>query len=172
MNAKTFGALLVAAGTVVGSLGGAHLPQASVGIVAAGLALLGVGAWLLRRTPAGDAAGAGDGSGTASVADGLRALSARLEPLVAELDSRSLEQVCEAVAELHRELIQPLVEAGPGELARLGSARFARVFGALAASERQLARAWSAAADEHRDETAASLARALEHARRAREALE
>ncbi len=155
---------LLVLGTIVGTLGGAHLPTADWRIVAVGLVLLAVGALLARR------AGGGAQATVALHGDLLAALAAlpgRVDQLAADAASLDLVELRHRIDRLGEEALQPIADSSPALLPVLGASRFAEVFGVFASGERQLARAWSAAADEHRVEALAAIARGAERIREA-----
>jgi hypothetical protein len=79
--------------------------------------------------------------------------------------------IMQRVGEIQRARINPVIE-GRGRLrARLGLAGYARVMDRFAAAERQVNRAWSAAADGDDEEAMACLARGAESLAEARERL-
>jgi hypothetical protein len=168
---------LLVLGTVTASLGGARLPQADWRIAGAGLAALAAGAALLRRSGRGGAEATGSagapGDSAADVAlRALRALPARLDALEAEAPSLELPELIRRLSALAAELGDPIAEGSPGLLRRLGTERFAEVLGTYASGERALARAWSAAADQHRPEALAALSAGAARIREARHALD
>lgn len=165
---QRLGVLLLVAGTVVASLGGARLPEANWWVAGAGLAMLAMAVVTLRRSPVG-----GDGAGlvvrAAVIAERMTELVPRLDALVEEMSGLPLATITERLSELEAEFVRPLSDVMPTLMAELGAVRFAEVAGMFAGGERMLARAWSAAADKHRPEAEASL---REGASRLRQALE
>lgn len=167
---RKIGMVLLVAGTVVASLGGAKLPTASVPVSAAGLGLLLAALVCLRwKRPAERSGGAESPQG--AVLARLSELPARVAHLHAEARELALPGILERLDALDAELVGPIADGSSSLLSELGATRFADVFGAFAGAERALARAWSAAADGHRPETEAALGRALERARDAARAL-
>jgi hypothetical protein len=166
MRPISFG--LVVLGTVVGTLGGARLPDADLRVTAVGIALLIAGALGVRRTRLGQSAGAIHGSdASGDVLGMLRALPAKIDAIAELAPAGALSDLVGKLSALQRDVLEPLSERSPSLLPRLGGARFASIFGPYASAERALARAWSAAADQHRPEALASLRLAAERAREA-----
>ena len=162
---------LLVIGTVVASLGGARLPSASAVVSGAGLALLIVAIALLRRSQAADRQ---DGA-TLSSSDPrslLPALPERLEVIERDAQALPLPELIRRLDALGAELVTPIADGSPPLLPKLGTQRFASIFGPFASAERALARAWSAAADGHRPEALASLGLALSRSRDAVSALD
>jgi hypothetical protein len=157
--------LLLALGTIVGTLGGAHLPKTDWRIVIAGLALLALGAGLMRRRSGAEVSSLHRAG--REVLASVAALPDRIDVLVADAPSLDFGELRQRLDQLELEAIRPVAEASVDLLPSLGAARFAAVFGAFASAERSLARAWSAAADRHRPETLAALAHGAERAREA-----
>ena len=165
---KALGLSLLVLGTIVGTLGGAHLPEADWTIAGVGLALLVLGVLLVKlgARRAEGSSGAGTAKDDPLVA--LRSANVRLGELAASAGDMELSELLEQLTKLEGELLEPIAEGSPRLLAKLGPVRFAEIFGAYASAERFVARAWSAAADRERAEAQASLEPA---ARRAREAV-
>jgi hypothetical protein len=157
--------LLIVLGTIVGTLGGAHLPRANWLIVGVGLALLVAGALLMRHRSG--AATLTRQKAEREVLDALARLPERVDALVAEAESLELSELRRRLDALELEAIRPIAEASVDLLPSLGAARFAAVFGAFASGERCLARAWSAAADRHRAEASSALSSGAERLREA-----
>lgn len=144
---------LLVSGTVLGTLGGARMPGVSWPLALGGLVLL-VAAGLLLRF--------GRGRSMDALADDVSPELEQLARAVAELEAQGaslpLSQLVLQLSSLDAALVQPIGERAPRMLRRLGAERFAEVFGHYAAGERALARAWSAAADQHAPEARAALA--------------
>jgi len=159
--ARIAGYGLLIAGTVLGSLGGARVPRADWTLALTGMALLVVGALLLRRRPAmgTKAAGTADGPGApaSSVTDRIRELHGHVQGLAREAAGLALPDLRDRLGNLDRDYLRPLGDEAPALLASLGPARFAATFGSYAGAERALHRAWSAATDGHRPEAMTSL---------------
>ena len=154
---RILASILLCIGTILGALGGARLPDIHLPLVAVALGLLVVGAVLYRlaeRKARQAVASSGTGTGVEELVAGL---PARLDALVREAPSLSLEELAQRLEIIERECVAPVGEAVPRFLATLGGEAFSHVFGAWASGERQLHRAWSAAADGHRPEALASL---------------
>lgn len=166
---RTIGIVLLVAGTIIGSLGGAKLPQADWTVAGAGFALLAV-ALLLLRWPAKGGAGARE-RGAQDVLSLLRSMPDELDAISARAAGLELPALLEELSALDRKYLQPIADGSPALLGQLGAQRFADVFGQYASGERQLARAWSAAADQHGPEAIASLQRSAERIREAVELL-
>lgn len=162
------------AGLALSMYGGATWPRPSWPLVAGGLVLTLVGV-ALRRTA---------GAPTLEV-EQTRGDDPRRPPRQGTLVD-ALAVLCRGVEDLHtaapraelgplKDRIEELLWLGPERVggaqeaiaARVGFASYAEVMAPLAASERWLNRAWSAAADGHRPECVASLAEALSFAREA-----
>lgn len=154
---------LLVAGTVLGTLGGARMPGVSWTLALLGLALL-VAAGLLARF----GRHRDEGALAADVTPELESLARRLSELQSEAAGLPASELVLRISALDGELVLPIGERAPRMLRRLGAERFAEVFGRYASGERALARAWSAAADQHAPEALASLelaARQVEEAR-------
>lgn len=164
MKQRVATALLVI-GTIVGTLGGAHLPTADWRIVGAGLALLAAGALLMRRV--GGASAPARAAAHGDLLAALAALPERVDQLAAEAASLDLVELRRRIDRVNEDAIQPIAESSPELLPVLGATRFADLFGVFASGERLLARAWSAAADEHREEALSAVALAAERIREA-----
>lgn len=143
---------LLVLGTVLGTLGGARMPGVSWPLAGSGLVLLIAAGLLIRfgRHQDHDALGA-------DVTPELQQLAERLAALEAEAPALHLSELVLRISALDGELVRPIGERAPRMLRRLGAERFAEVFGIYAAGERALARAWSAAADQHAAEAHAAL---------------
>lgn len=165
---KAAGAALLVVGTIVGSLGGARLPEADLTIAGAGIALL-VVALVLLRWPRTTTTGGAVGDARALVL--LGELPALVEALASDAATLEPSEVRGRLDALQRSHVLPIADGSTALLPALGADRFALVFGAFASAERWLARAWSAAADQHAEETRASLASALERLREAKASL-
>ena len=129
---------------------------------------LGVGAVIVRRENrrAMAAAGAARGGAGAGPEEALATLKREIERLRAELpgmgsEGERLAAIVERVGEQQRTTIPAFIAARPVLVSRLGLAGFARLMDSFAAAERQINRAWSAAADEVEAEAVASLERAV-----------
>lgn len=131
------------------------------------------GAWMVRsdtraaaKAPPADAAEAG--SPAAILAETRR----RVEALQHELDSAAtddqrLERIVAVVGELQQTHLPRLPAARPRLVAQMGLSGYATLMDAYAGAERQLNRAWSAAADHYLEEAIASLASGTELLREA-----
>jgi hypothetical protein len=131
-----------------------------------GLGCLGMlaGALLVRRDAAQQIAPTAQGAGTASggADEELRALRTELEELRRYLTSTSdpglrMERIVERAERITAEHVPPFIEARPQLVSRLGLAGYAQLMDRFAAGERQLNRAWSAAADGYEEEAVACL---------------
>ncbi len=134
-----------------------------------GCAGLAMGAIAVRRETrrAIAEAGAGQAARGGGPEAALASLAAQVEALRRDLPSlpgaRARQQaILDRVSHAQQTAIADFVAARPILLARLGMAGFARLMDAFAAAERQINRAWSAAADEVETEADASLARAAD----------
>lgn len=164
------------AGMAVSMYGGAQWPRPYWPTVAAGvvIVLAGVG---LRRKAGAPTLEVEQISGSdlrrparkGTLVDALEALCEGIEKLHADGAEEDLESIKKRVEDLL--WIGPERVGGSQEAiaAKVGFAAYAEVMAPLAASERWLNRAWSAAADGHRPESLASLAEALSFAREASE---
>lgn len=141
----------------------------------AGIVGLIAGAALIRRGGRASAAAADARAGSAATPEalmdearlGLLALHEQAQRMPAGAERAHL--IMERVGEIQRGQINPVVE-GRGRLrARLGLAGYARVMDRFAAAERQVNRAWSAAADGDDDEAMSCLVRGAESLAAARE---
>jgi len=141
----------------------------------AGVLGLIVGAVLVRRAgrdaaAAADARG-GDGASPESLMEQAREglLALRRQAAGEAPGAERAHLIMRRVGEIQRGQINPVVD-GRGRLrARLGLAGYARVMDRFAAAERQVNRAWSAAADGDDEEALACLARGAESLTEARE---
>jgi hypothetical protein len=135
----------------------------------AGCAGLTVGALINRREARRALALAGaeqSGRGAGPEAS-LATIIAEVERLRRDLPTiagaRERERaILDRIGHLQQTAIADFVSARTILLGRLGMAGFARLMDSFAAAERQINRAWSAAADEVEAESAASLARAAD----------
>jgi hypothetical protein len=127
------------------------------------LAML-AGALLIRRDAAEQIAPTAHGAGAAhSGADEeLRALRKELDELrrdVASTNEPSLQmqRIVERAERITADHVPAFIDARPQLVGRLGLAGYAQLMDRFAAGERQLNRAWSAAADEYEGEARACL---------------
>ncbi|MFW5878956.1 MAG: hypothetical protein ACOCVR_03970, partial [Myxococcota bacterium] len=139
----------------------------------AGLLVLVAGAVLMRLSKRG--AGAAEAVQNDETAAALASMSevpgevAELASFASELE---LEEIIERINRIDVAHLQKVGDATPRLLDSLGSRSFAELMGEFSSGERLLTRAWSAAADNHRAECAASLEKAVEHFREAGSASE
>lgn len=163
------GYLLLVAGTIIASLGGAKLPEVDRVLSGIGIAMLVVAAVAIRRAMGANGAAALSGSAVpaAAIPELMRKLIPELEALAAEAKDLPLVTITRRIDQLEPKYLRPLADGSPGLMGVLGPERFAEVAGAYASGERFLARAWSAAADKHRPEALLSLERAIERMREA-----
>jgi hypothetical protein len=68
-----------------------------------------------------------------------------------------MERIVERAERITAEHVPPFIEARPQLVSRLGLAGYAQLMDRFAAGERQLNRAWSAAADGYEEEAVACL---------------
>jgi hypothetical protein len=133
-----------------------------------GLACLGLGgaAALLRldarrRLAQTDARGAADGNARLTPDQALAETHRRLEALRTSIGARpdetGLKRLVETLNELQATHMTAFVDDRAKLLGSLGMARYARLMGSFATAERQLNRAWSAAADRVPEEAIDSL---------------
>jgi hypothetical protein len=154
--------IVMYAGMALSMIGGARWPGPSWGVVAAGLALIGVGIGIRRAAGAPsldehapDAAGKPARTGT--LTDALTLVQQGVDELAAAAATMPLDDVKKRVEELNWLGVERLGAAQEVIIARVGFATYAEVMAPLATAERWLHRAWSAAADGHRPECLASL---------------
>lgn len=131
----------------------------------ASLVGLTVGAGLMRHSTRRTLAAAVAMEGTASPSQALAAVRHEVEQLRSEVAGivnrrRQQETIVSRLTHLQQTHMLALVEARPRFIARLGMAGFATLMDGYAAAERQINRAWSAAADGISDEAHACLAEA------------
>lgn len=95
----------------------------------------------------------------------LDALHADVQALLRDVagapEDRQAAEILRRVEAIQATRLAPFVEARPELMGRYGVAAFARLMDPFAAAERQINRAWSAAADRALPESVASLERAL-----------
>lgn len=172
MDAKAVVPWVLYAGLALAMVGGASWPAPRVVVVAAGLAVLGVGiAWKRRvdhARPDHEEGGA-RGSMAAAVAASGRLVPA-VRGLVEARASKPLAELAEAIEEVRRQHLEPVVEAQDDVVRQRGFEAWAAVMAPLAGAERLLYRAWSAASDGHAEEARWSLEQAMPLAERAAEA--
>lgn len=164
------------AGMTVSMVGGATWPRPTWAIVAGGLVIVGAGIVMKRLGgvgPAEEHGGEGDSAKRPP-------RNGNLKDALGEL-TRETQALSEQAEEMDFEAIKTKVEAliwiGPERFgqsqeviaAKVGFPTYAEVMAPLASAERQLYRAWSAAADGHRPECVASIASALSFAKEAEE---
>ena len=111
-----------------------------------------------RLAPATDEAAAAGAGPDASVQN-LRAALDDLRGQVAQANDRDarIKLIIERVDEMNAQFVAPFVAARPQLVARMGLAGYAQLMDRFAAGERQLNRAWSAAADGYEEEAVACL---------------
>jgi hypothetical protein len=146
--------VLLVAGTIVGSLGGARLPEASYPVAAAGVALIIVAAVLLHAKRKQHRAGSLEHG---EVLAAMRALAEPLGALTREAPELPLSEIAARIAHLNTTYFAPIADGAPRMLSAMGATRYADVFTTYASGERAISRAWSAASDHHRPETLAAL---------------
>ena len=157
---------LLVSGTIIGTLGGARMPDVNWSLSAFGLALLvlaGLGLRFVQNTK--DEAEGGD------LGPDISELASKLEGLQAEAAGLALPDLVLRLSTLDSELVRPISERAPRMLKKLGTERFAEIFGTYASGERALARAWSAAADAHGPEALRSLEQSVRLIRQTSDAL-
>lgn len=161
------------AGLAVCMVSGAQWPRPAWGGVAGGLAVIGVGVALRRKAgaPSMEEVIQGDSlkpQRAGSLADALVATREGLEGLQEKAaGGADLETIKKRVEELVWLGPERVGAAQEAIAAKIGFAAYAEVMAPLAASERWMNRAWSAAVDGHRPETVASIEAALHFAREA-----
>ncbi|MEX2218926.1 MAG: hypothetical protein WD749_09220 [Phycisphaerales bacterium] len=135
-------------------------------LFAAGCVGLLTGGLMLRRGRAaaasaeGQRAGPGPERAIADLRDGLAALRRDL-PAIPDAGAR-LALIMARIADLQAGPIAAFIAARPLLEARLGIAGYAQLMDRFAAAERQVNRAWSAAADSQEDEAVECLERAAD----------
>lgn len=135
-----------------------------------GLAVCGLlaGAWMMRRLArlAGNADQGGEGIAKAppakdsllSAQDGLARLDAELRALPRESEpGRRLAVILERLTSIQEGPLTEFIAARPQLVARMGLSGYASVMDKFAGAERQVNRAWSAAADGYLEESEACL---------------
>ncbi len=154
-------ALLLIAGTILATLGGAKLPTAQWGLSGTGLGVLTVGVilWRFATTRAATAVtDAGPQSpGKRAILDALDRAEAELANLQETRSELTLPTVVDRLTELEASPLATLNEQLPGYMAGAAADHYASVLGAEASAQRHVHRAWSAAADGHAQETWASI---------------
>lgn len=135
------------------------------------------GALMMRCTrPAATTTHAEEAHGTPSPGQTLRNLIDRVTNLQSALPSldhgAAAARVLEDIGAVQRDLIAAFIAARPRIIAERGLTGFAQVMDAFAAAERQLNRAWSAAADDVVEEAIACIDRAVELLHETRHRLE
>lgn len=163
-------------GMAISMYGGAQWPRPSWLVVAVGVVIVFVGV-IIRRRAGAPMLHAEEIHGsdlrrparTGTLIDALGALRDGIQKLHIEGANETLEVLKGRIEELL--WIGPERVGGSQEAiaAKVGFAVYAEVMTPLAASERWLNRAWSAAADGHRPECLASLVEALDFAKEAEE---
>ena len=132
------------------------------GASVAGLLL---GAFLVRRGRSRAYAGGGEAGerspekAMAGLRDALRSLDARLPQLHDAEDG--MRRITDEIDDLQSTHIDVILQSREGIIAVGGLAGFAAFMSAFSVLERQINRAWSAAADDEADEACASIRRAL-----------
>lgn len=128
---------------------------------------LGAGAWLMR-TGAGRRAQASARTPTpggqpddhlAALASGVQRLLAELEHIPTQVKAST---IIDRIDQMQRVHVTAFVAAREPLIARIGLGRYAEIMDAFAGGERQMNRAWSAAADDVVEESVQSLHRAAQ----------
>lgn len=125
------------------------------------------GAWMVRRAQK-QALAASEAAETKAIEEATDAatvftrLSGRLHTLAEELDKAESEEdklhsIVRYIGEIQRDDVPTFAADRPALVNRLGLAGYAELMDSFAAMERQLNRAWSAAADGHLPESLSSL---------------
>ncbi|GIW82322.1 MAG: hypothetical protein KatS3mg105_4129 [Gemmatales bacterium] len=102
----------------------------------------------------------GDGQAPEELLEKIRDSLQQLRSKLDDSPQASLGEIRSRLSELQTMELQSFIEARTVLVARLGMAGFAEVMDRFAAAERQINRAWSAAADGVAEETSACLQRA------------
>jgi hypothetical protein len=163
--------ILLILGTIVGAFGGARLPQADPLVSAIGVLLLVAGCVLIYSQGRANKLAAANAVGGVPVFELMRALPDQLQPILDQSEQLSLAEITERLSALDLDYFRPIADASPALLNRMGAESFAAVFGLYASGERLISRAWSAAVDQHRPETIASLHEGLARIRQAAAAI-
>lgn len=131
-------------------------------LACAGIALLGVGAVLARETR-GTIVASEDGAVVAINLASVAQLSAEIDSLVIQARARptgAAKWICDSTDGLQKRWIMPLLRSQAHFMSKHGVGRAAETVTSLAAVERNLNRAWSAAADGYLDEATEALGNA------------
>ncbi len=129
---------------------------------AVGTVLLVVGAVIARKTR-DTVIAAEDGVGVAIAVASIAQLAADINSLVAHARTRPVgaaKWICDSTDGLQKSWITPLLRSQNGFIFKYGVGRAAETLTSLAATERNLNRAWSAAADGYLDEATEALGNA------------
>lgn len=169
---RTASSWVMYAGMAVVMYGGAQWPRPLWAAVGGGLAVIGVGVAMKRAAgaPAIEVEVGGNDRRPAragSLGDALTALREGIDELSGRSGEASFDEVKRRIEELLWLGPERVGGAQEGIAAKIGFAAYAEVMTPLAAAERWLNRAWSAAADGHRPECVASLKEALSFAQEA-----
>ena len=171
--------ILMVAGTIVATLGGARLPAADPFVTGAGIAILLAGIVLrkiaVRNKQKLDKSASSAGIGRAGgqpVVETMKGLLEKLEQNSTNAKhARRGTELAGRLAALEPDLYS-VADTAPALLDVVGAQTFALAFSEFAQGERALRRAWSAAADGHDEEARASLSDAIHRIRSAIGALE
>jgi hypothetical protein len=129
-------------------------------ITSAGTLMLLVGALIARRHRDAGAAMIDEGSMIPITSESLGKLGAEIDQLLARptaSETAANQQICDVTDELQKRWITPLLRAQNALVAQQGIGRAADPLATFAAVERNLYRAWSAAADGYVEEAIAAL---------------
>lgn len=147
--------VLLSLGTILATLGGARLPDVAGWLVGIGALVLIAGGVMHRMASRKERESGGDSD--VRMAEVMGELASGLQALVEKSPSLSLADLVQELDALEQGAMGIVAEAIPQQLAAVGGARFAEIYGEYAAGERLVHRAWSAAADGHREEATRSL---------------
>ncbi len=154
-------ALLLIAGTILATLGGAKLPTAQWYLAGAGLGVLALGVVLWHFATARAATAVTDAGpktpAKRAILDALDRAEAELANLHEKRSELTLPTVVDRLTELEASPLTTLNEELPAYMAGAAADHYASVLAAEASAQRHVHRAWSAAADGHAQETWASI---------------
>jgi hypothetical protein len=157
----------------ISMVGGARWPAPRWSVVGAGIVVLAVGIAIARaRQKSGKNAAqlASGGSIEKLVHDCIAQAVERTELLFASGEVTASPQVADSADAIVRECIERVASQQELLTQQFGFVGYAAVMTPLAAAERWLFRAWSAASDEHTNEVRASLQQAQEALSQAQQA--
>lgn len=162
------GPLLFGLGIIIAIAGATKLPLENtkwpdtwpIFVVGALLSAVGITLWRIAESKLNAQVGKDGGDSS----DPLKLLQDALpaaQSIESDLDGLSTEALCERVDSVLVTFILPAAEARQDVIKKLGMERGAEILVTAAFAERMLNRVWSAAADGHKPEAAASLIEAV-----------